>query len=132
MMICQEQDARLSVRKKMAEGLSGTGCLAVFQEQELSLKETKILWSVRKKMEEQDGWWSIMDKIVRGLSVCQENVCGCLVVYHGQEDNEICQCLIASDNILTLHAMIPTEEFRSYHTLKNVTFVPRRYKLFLQ
>jgi hypothetical protein len=47
----------------------------VFQEQELSLKETKILWSVRKKMEEQDGWWSIMDKIVRGLSVCQENVC---------------------------------------------------------
>jgi hypothetical protein len=80
--------------KRMAKDLSGTGCPAVCQdkdgqEQELLVKDTRILWFVR-------------NKIVRGLSVCQENVCGCLVVYHGQEDQEICQCLIASDDILPL------------------------------
>jgi hypothetical protein len=70
----------------MAGDLSGTGCpvvcqekgwLVICQEQELSVKETKILWSVRNKIAGGlsvrgifvDAWWSIMDKrIVRSAN----------------------------------------------------------------
>ncbi len=61
---------------------SGTGALVACQEQELSVKETKILWSVR-------------NKIAGGLSVR-----GFLWMpgglYYGQEDSKICQCILAS------------------------------------
>jgi hypothetical protein len=70
LLICSEQQRCYPVRNRSAVSLFGTRKMFVCQEEELSVKDTRILWSVRNKMVRGlSVRWSIMDnRIVRSAN----------------------------------------------------------------